>query len=123
MARGPVHSVSPSSDSLMGTTRQRSFTLYCVALFVVAVTVAVVLWFFGGAPPMDRVLVLGCLFVFADHLDVDIGDDVGLSASLMIVIAAIVLFQDSAPALGPLLVGMFSGVYLDHVRSRDWRKI
>ena len=99
------------------------FTSYCVALFGVAIAVAVSLALTGESPPVAQVLILGSLFAIEDNMDVDLGDQVGLSASIMILIAAIVLFQDPAPGLGPLLVGMFAGLYLDHIRARDWRKI
>src|SRR5262245_49639940 len=107
----------------MGAKPPRSFTCYCFVLFAIAVAAGVALLLVGESPPIAQVLVLGCLFVIADNMDVDFGEQVGLSASLMITIASIVLFQSSAPGLGPLLVGMFAGAYLDHVRARDWRKI
>ena len=107
----------------MGSQPPRSFTLYCTVLFVIAVGVAVALLVVGESPPIQQVLVLGCLFVIVDNMDVDVGEQMGLSASLMIPIASIVLFQASAPGLGPLLVGMCAGAYLDHVRTGDWRKI
>jgi len=107
----------------MGSQPPRSFTLYCTVLFVIAVGVAVALLVVGESPPIQQVLVLGCLFVIVDNMDVDVGEQMGLSASLMTPIASIVLFQASAPGLGPLLVGMCAGAYLDHVRTGDWRKI
>jgi len=99
------------------------FTSYCVGLFGIIAALAIALAYAGESPKLTHVLILGLLFAIEDNMDVDLGDGVGLSASIMVVIAAIVFFQDSAPMLGPLLVGMFAGAYLDHIRARDWRKI
>jgi len=107
----------------MAAKPSRLFTSYCIGLFGLAAAVAVALACAGESPKITHVLILGLLFAIEDNMDVDLGDGVGLSASIMVVIAAIVLFQDSAPMLGPLLVGMFAGAYLDHIRARDWRKI
>ena len=82
------------------------FTSYCVGLFGIIAALAIALAYAGESPKLTHVLILGLLFAIEDNMDVDLGDGVGLSASIMVVIAAIVFFQDSAPMLGPLLVGM-----------------
>ena len=69
----------------------RWFTSYCIGLFGLAAAVAVALACAGESPKITQVLILGVLFAIEDNMDVDLGDGVGLSASIMIVIAAIVL--------------------------------
>jgi len=69
------------------------------------------------------VLVLGGLFAATENTGVESAEQSGLSASLMITVAAVVLFRDTAPELGPLLVGLSGGIYLADIRNRDWRKI
>ena len=99
------------------------FTLYCVGIFAAAVALGA--WFLvdGQRPPVDQVVILGLLFAIAENRSVELPNKSSLSASLMIAMTAIVLFGNPAPNLGPLVVGMFGGLYLPQVRSREWRKV
>jgi putative nucleotidyltransferase with HDIG domain len=105
----------------MATTRR--FHLYCGGLAAVTVAFAVALAIAGPLPTWSSVLLLGGLFAFAENSSVELPNRSGLSASLMLALAAIVVFHDDAPYLGPLLVGSFGCLYLPHIRDREWAKI
>ena len=105
------------------TPTARRFHLYCGALAALTVGLAVALAGFGPLPTWSSVLLLGALFAFAENSSVELPNRSGLSASLMLALAAIVVFQNDAPYLGPLLVGFFGCLYLPHIRNREWAKI
>lgn len=108
---------------MMNPNAFKRFTVYCIGAFAVAVALGA--WFHidGQRPSIDRIAILGLLFAIAENRSVELPNRSSLSASLMIAMAAIVLFRSSAPNLGPLLVGMCGGLYLPQIRSWDWRKI
>ncbi len=66
---------------------------------------------------------LGGLFAFAENSSVELPNRSGLSASLMLALAAIVVFRNDSPYLGPLLVGSFGCLYVPHIRNREWAKM
>src|SRR4029077_4843607 len=63
------------------------------------------------------------LFAFAENASVELPNRSGLSASLMLALAAIVVFHQESPYLGPLIVGSFGCLYPPHLRDREWSKI
>jgi len=107
----------------MRLTLPKPFTLYSAGLFGAAVAIGGALYAMGQRPPIDQVLILGCLFAIAENTGVEFAEESGLSASLMLAVASIVLFRDSAPELGPLLVGLSGGLFFEHFRDRDLRKV
>ena len=100
-----------------------SFTIYSVIIFALTGLLVVLLARSGQSAPIDQLLVLGLLFAIAENRSVELPNRSSLSASLMIAMTAVVLFRTSAPLLGPLLVGLCGGLYLPHLRVRDWRKV
>ena len=107
----------------MRLTLPKPFSLYSVGLFGIAAAISVGLFALGQRPPLDQVLILGCLFAIAENTGVEFAEESGLSASLMLAVASIVLFRDTAPELGPLLVGLSGGLFFEHFKDRDWRKV
>lgn len=103
------------------TTTQ--FRLYCGGLVALTVGVATALAVAGPLPTWITVLILGGLFAFAENSSVELPNRSGLSASLMLALASVVVFQGSARYLGPLLVGSFGCLYVPHIRNREWAKI
>ncbi|MFO7591290.1 MAG: hypothetical protein R6X23_10395, partial [Acidimicrobiia bacterium] len=99
------------------------FRVYCAALVAITFSAAVAFALAGDAPDWGSVVLLGVLFAFAENSSVELPNRSGLSASLMFSLAAIAVFADSAPYLGPLLVGSFGCLYLPHLRDREWSKI
>lgn len=107
----------------MAGTSSKRFTAYCVGAFAVAVSLCAVLMIGGERPPLEQLLILGTLFAVAENRSVELPNRSSLSASLMIAMAAIVLFNKNAPGLGPLVVGMCGGIYVPQIRRGEWRKI
>jgi hypothetical protein len=101
----------------------RPFTIYSVGLFGAAAGISVALLALGQQPPLTHILVLGCLFAIAENTGVEFAEKSAISAGLMFIVASIVLFRNSAPELGPLLVGLFGGLYFEHFRDRDLLKV
>jgi HD domain len=98
-------------------------TVFCLLLGVAVFGIAAGLFALGPIPDFVPVLVLGAMFVVAENQLADIRSDIGASASAMLSTAAVVVFWKQSPLLGPLLVGLFGGLYWPHIVARDWRKI
>jgi hypothetical protein len=89
--------------------------------------VALAAFFAPGSMSWDVVLalvVLGVLAVAATNLDVIAHASIGMSGSVMIFMAAIVVFGEYSFFLGPALVGLLCGLFdVVHLRKREWEKI
>ena len=72
---------------------------------------------------MLPLLLLGGLMAFAENQVVVLPDQSSTSGSCMLYMAAVVVFADSSSLLGPLLVGMCGGLYLPHLRHREFAKL
>jgi hypothetical protein len=103
--------------------RSKQVTAYCVALGLLALAVAVALAFSGPAPDLAPVLIFGALFALSENQVVDLPGEAAVTASFMLAMAAIVVFHDQGALLGPLLVGMFGGLYWPQIVAKDWRKM
>jgi HD domain len=69
-------------------------------------------------------LVLGVLTIAATNLEVIASTNTGISGSVMILVASIIVFSDYSYYLGPALVGLLCGfVDFAHLRNREWMKI
>jgi hypothetical protein len=73
---------------------------------------------FTPLPPLVPFLVLGALLVLAEHRFVLFGDETSMSGSIIVAIASVFVFADTAPYAGPMLVAALGGVYLPHIRER-----
>jgi hypothetical protein len=68
--------------------------------------------------------VFGVLAVAATNLDVIARASIGMSGSVMIFMAAVVVFGEYAFFLGPALIGLLCGLFdVVHLRKREWEKI
>jgi hypothetical protein len=101
----------------------RALSAWCVATGTAAAALAVLLAVDGEHVALGPLLLLGALCAFAEHVIVRLPNGSSISASVMISLAAVFVFRDQAPLLGPLLVGMAGGVYWPHLRNRDWRRL
>ena len=105
------------------TAYSRTLSAWCSATATAAVALAVVFATNGEHVAVGPLLLLGALCAFAEHIIVRLPNGSSVSASVMISLAAVFVFRDSAPLLGPLLVGMAGGIYWPHLTSRDWRRV
>ncbi len=99
------------------------WTVFCIAVGGVAVAVAAALALTGPRPSLVPVLLFGGLLAFANHQEVILPSGVGETPTLMLAMAAVAVFESQSPLLGPMLVGMFAGIYLPHLRAFEWRKM
>ena len=92
------------------------------AVLVLAVGAAVASGLLRPAPAGLPLVLFGALMIFSEHRRVVLPNGVAVSASLMICMAAIVVFDRDGSLLGPLLVGVASALYIPHLRagSRGW---
>ena len=68
--------------------------------------------------------VFGVLAVAATNLDVIARASIGMSGSVMIFMAAVVVFGEYSFFLGPALIGLLCGLFdVVHLRRREWDKI
>ena len=74
------------------------------------------------APAVLPLVLFGALMIFSEHRRVVLPNGVAVSASLMICMAAIVVFDRDGSLLGPLLVGVASARYIPHFHAgrRGW---
>jgi hypothetical protein len=68
-------------------------------------------------------LVLGALFVVAEHRDRLFSDETGLSGSIAVAMAAAVYFGADGWVGGSFLVCIAGGLYIPHLRASEWTKI
>jgi HD-GYP domain-containing protein (c-di-GMP phosphodiesterase class II) len=69
-------------------------------------------------------IVFGLLAVAATNLDVIARASIGMSGSVMIFTASIVVFGEYGFFLGPAIVGLCCGLFdVVHLRKREWEKI
>jgi hypothetical protein len=107
----------------MASTRDRLLTLLCLSVAASALGCAVALAVVGPSPDLVALGIFGGLSVFAANTSVVLPNDSALSASFMLCIASVVVFHGDAQYLGPLLVGAGAGLYVPHLRERQWKKV
>lgn len=103
-------------------SRQALLTALCVWVAAAAFGAAIYLALTGPDPDLSALVILGVLCAFAANTSVVLPDHSAVSASFMLAIASLVVFYGDAELLGPLVVGMAGGVYLPHIREREWKK-
>jgi hypothetical protein len=104
-------------------TSRISFRLYCFGLGLVTVGIALGLALTSPLPPVGSVLLLAGLFAFAENASVELPNRSSLSASLMLAMAAIVVFDGDAALLGPVIVGAAGCLYWPQIRDHEWAKV
>ena len=99
----------------------RAVVVGCVAVLALGTLGA----FAGGHLGGDWLvlLVLAVLFVSAEHRDRLFVDETGLSGSIAVATAAAMYFGASGRVGGAFVVCMVGGLYLPHLRRREWSKV
>jgi hypothetical protein len=85
-----------------------------------AVAVAIVLACTRPLPAFAPFCVFGALVLFAEHRAVALPSGMLVTPGFMVGMASIVVFRHDGALLGPLLIGLLSGVYLPHLRNRAY---
>jgi hypothetical protein len=108
----------------MTIARSRNFVLalLCGGVAVLAFGTGAYLAVTGPVPNAPALVIFGVLCAFAANTSVVLPNDSAMSASFMLAISSIVVFHPDASLLGPLVVGTAGGIYLPHIREREWRK-
>src|SRR3954468_19596925 len=119
----PLPSITRTPPKRIRMDRHRAQQVYCVALGLAACALAASLATQQPFPAILPLVLLGGLVAFAENQVVVLPDQSSTSGSLMLCIAAVVVFADTSSLLGPLLVGMCGGLYLPHLRSRQFDRV
>ncbi len=100
-----------------------SFKL-CVRLLGAGLAIAVgLLMSVEGAPPLIPLLLLAALVVAAENRDRLYGDETSVSGSIAVGTAAVFVFSESTPLLGPLVIASCAAIYWPHIRDRQVAKM
>jgi hypothetical protein len=103
--------------------RPNRLTWPSILLGASALALIVVLALTTKAPDLGTVALFGALFLFAENVDVEGPSGAGLSAGLMVVVAAMVVFATHETPLGAVLVGLFGALFIPHLRHREFAKV
>jgi hypothetical protein len=115
---------TPSAATAPDFAHPRALHAWTVVVFSAAVLAAVVVGMDEAATiSLVALAVFAVLCAAAEHVAVVMPNQSSCSVSVMVCLAAVVVFRADAPLFGPLLVGMASGIYLPHVLKRDWMRL
>jgi len=103
--------------------RKIHFRWFVAAVTGVWLAVLVPVLAFTPLPPLVPFVVLALLVILAEHQFVLFGDETSMSASIIVVVASIFVFADTAPLAGPMLIASLGGLYLPHLRQRATRSL
>ncbi|HUI49164.1 MAG TPA: HD domain-containing phosphohydrolase [Acidimicrobiia bacterium] len=99
----------------------RQLALYCAVTFAGVVAAAAALIVAQGPPAAISLLLLGGLAVFGIHHGVVVpGKRLSFSPNVMVLMAAVVVFDHDRTAAGAVLVGLASGLFLPALGRRTW---
>jgi len=111
------------------TEQSKRITLRRIAfpLAALAILAGVCAWRASSPEPGSGVLVdvviLGVLAALAANFEIEIRPSVSMSGHIMVAMASLVVFWEDGFFPGPLLVGAFGGLYVFHLRHREFSKI
>ena len=98
----------------------RELRWFCAVVFAAALITVGVLVYADGVPPLAPVAVFGGLLVFTRHRDVTLPNGAFVSAGVMVVMGAAVVFVAEDALAGAAIVGLLHGVYLPSLNKRSW---
>ena len=103
--------------------RQVTFRWLVAGLTTLWLAILVPTVLFTPLPPLAPFAALAALVILAEHRFVLFGDETSMSASIIVIVASIFVFADTAPLAGPLLIASIGGIYLPHLKSRAVSKV
>ena len=103
----PIDNVVPidADTARILARRETRFRWFVAALGVTWLAALIPVLVLTPLPPLAPFLFMAALVVFAEHRFVLFGDETSMSASIVVVVAAVFVFADSAPLAGPMLIG------------------
>src|SRR6476659_9795887 len=103
----------PSMRKLRAIARRAvKFRWFVAGLAALWLGILIPVLVFTPLPPLVPFLVLGALLVLAEHRFVLFGDETSMSGSIIVAVASVFVFADTAPLAGPMLVDSLGGLYL-----------
>ena len=116
----PTNNVVPIDAEVARSIARRAtkFRWFVACLTAVWLGALIPVLLFTPLPPLMPFLLLGALLVLAEHRFVLFGDETSMSGSIIVAIASVFVFADTAPLAGPMLVASLGGLYLPHLRQR-----
>ncbi len=97
----------------------RNLAWYTVAVFTAAVACALLALSRAGTDAV-AIALLGSLVVFSTHRHVTLPNGAFVSPGLMVCVAGIVVSAHEGSYLGPLLLGLLSGLNVQSMRRTAW---
>jgi len=118
----PTDNVVPIDAEVARSIARRAikFRWFVAGLTTVWLAALIPVVLFTPLPPLVPFVVLGALLVLAEHRFVLFGDETSMSGSIIVAIAAVFVFADTSPLAGPMLVASLGGLYLPHLRQRQF---
>lgn len=108
------------TDEVIRPTRLTGPSILLGASALVLVTILALT---TDMPDWGTVLLFGALFAFAENVDLEGPNGAGLSAGLMVVVAALIVFATDGTPLGAVIVGACGALFLPHLLHRAWDKV
>jgi hypothetical protein len=108
-------------------TRTTKFRLTSILLGLFALAAGAVAWSVSdpivGGKQITQLIVLGSLAVLAINFEIELQANVAMSGHIMITTASFIVFWKSGFFPGPFLLGICSGLWIEHIRTRQFSKI
>jgi len=105
-----------------GASARRFHAVVAVCCTILGVGIATSLVMAPGQRDWGGLLALGALFAVAENRDRVFADETGLSGSIAVALAAALYFGARGWEGGAFLVCIAGGLYLPHLRAKEWAK-
>jgi hypothetical protein len=122
MDRSNIVPIARTAQETTASQRRhfRVLVAVLVAAWAAVVIAAVTL---TPLPPLVPFAILAVLVILAEHRFVLFGDETSMSGSMIVIVASVFVFADTAPLAGPVLIASLGGLYFPHLRARAWNHL
>ena len=122
MDRSNIVPIARTAQETTASQRRhfRVLVAVLVAAWAAVVIAAVTL---TPLPPLVPFAILAVLVILAEHRFVLFGDETSMSGSMIVIVASVFVFADTAPLAGPVLIASLGGLYFPHLRARAWNLV
>ena len=101
----------------------RTLTVWAATALAGAGALAIAGVFQAGATPFGWLAVFGATVVWAEHRDRLFGDETSVSGSIVVVMAAVVVFSRGSWLFAPMICASLAGLYWPHLRRAAWSRV